>query len=748
MFYGHSLPGKPQNDWEKLEDHLSEVASAAEKFAEAFQAGPWGELIGRWHDLGKYSDAFQKYILQDQAAHIETTAGKVDHSTAGAKWATVSQGQQEIIDRILSHAIAAHHTGLLNSTHEDGSEGSLEARLKKPIPEFEQNVPQEIGIRTKLAPPGHLRRDPKEPDRFEFQLSLFTRMLFSCLVDADFLRTEAFYDQSKTKSRQVTVHSFEHWADALELHFESFKPKPGEEQSEVNRVRAEVLKSCLSAADFPPGLFSLTVPTGGGKTLASLAFAFRHAKVHPDQNFRKVIFAIPFTSIIEQTARVYREAFPNFQDQILEHHSNFDSEKETPWSRLAAENWDAPLVVTTNVQFFESFFARKTSRCRKLHRVARSVIILDETQTLPVKYLDPCLSLLRELAFGYGCTIVFCTATQPAINQRKDFPIGLEEVREIIPEPKKLYRQLKRVKTELLGQLLQEQLIERLIQEEQTLCVVNSRQLAAGLFAALEEKQGENKAHFHLSTRMCAAHREAVLADIRNRLKDGLPCRVISTQLIEAGVDVDFPAVYRMLAGLDSIAQAAGRCNREGKRPFGKVYLFELKDAVSPKMFDQAISHTKEVLPDFPDDPLCLEAIEQYFQLHYWGQSSLWKKSKVMKALQVGDAKFQFRDADENFRFIDETGQPVLVNWDEDSEKLINQLRSDTRPDWRIQRKLQRYVVNVEEKQFRAFQNKGDINLEPLHDQYFILDNKNCYDEKKGLNPERAGIISPESSII
>ena len=336
-------------------------------------------------------------------------------------------------------------------------------------------------------------------------MAFFVRLLFSCLVDADFLDTEAFMDPERAKNRPVWPNGV---LSLMREALESFMAELPSEDTPVNRLRNEVREACLQAAGGKQGIYSLTVPTGGGKTLSSLSFALKHAEAH---HLERIIYVIPFTSIIEQNADVFREVFSSLSareglDVVLEHHSNFDPEKETPTNRLATENWDAPLVVTTAVQFYESLFSNKTSRCRKLHNIANSVVILDEAQSLPVEYLKPCLVALKELTQSYGSTVVLCTATQPAIQKSEEFPIGLPECTEIIPQPRKLYSALKRVDVEPIGKIEDAELLEHLSKHRQVLCIVNTRGHAKKLFDNIKDK----KQTFHLSASMCPEHRTKI----------------------------------------------------------------------------------------------------------------------------------------------------------------------------------------------------------------------------------------------
>ncbi len=712
-FFAHTLPGRPPGEWEELHDHLEAVAERAAEFGGRFGAAAWAHRAGLWHDLGKYSQAFQDYLHHTTAAdpHVADSATRTDHSTAGAQHAV---DEQPGAGHLLAYVIAGHHSGLLNGSRSTGA--CLPKRLKKKIEPFGE-APESLVQLPPLEPPSALTAPRSTLADKAFTIAFFTRMLFSCLVDADFLETERFMNPDQAERRPA-------WGPdvlarmnvALDAYIASLPADP----TPVNQRRAEVRQACLQAAEQAPGMFSLTVPTGGGKTLSSLAFALRHAQRH---GLERVIYVVPFTTIIEQNADVLRKLMREFggnqlEEAIVEHHSNLDVGKETKTSRLATENWDAPLIVTTSVQFYESLFANRTSRCRKLHRLAKSVIVLDEAQTLPVDYLAPCLRALRELAQEYGASPVLCTATQPAIEQRDDFAIGLEGVREIIPDPQSLYRSLRRVDVEYLGPLEDQSLAARLRGERQVLCVVNTRGHARQLYQAL----GEDEAHIHLSALMCPQHRSAKLAAIHLRLANGQPCRVISTQLIEAGVDIDFPVVYRSLAGLDSIAQAAGRCNRNGKlENKGKVYVFQSQHVRSEAYFRDTAGCAAQLLPDF-EDPLALEAIERYFRLYYWEQSQRWDAKGILGEF-VLDAEialpyvFGFKDVAQRFRLIEDNGKPVIIPWGQKGAKLCEELRQTPLPSRRLLRKLQRYTVQVPERLWLAH----SAAIDCVHDRYPLL---------------------------
>ncbi|TWT47063.1 helicase Cas3 [Thalassoglobus neptunius] len=733
LYFAHSIEGSADTfQWERLEVHLREVAELASVYASSFNAAEWGEMAGLLHDVGKYSLKFQDYLLTANGieAHIEQRS-KVDHATAGAQLACQTIPN---LGRLLAYVIAGHHAGLADAS---GESSSLDERLKKDVEPYQHAPSEFLQPDISLSNP-ELEFDQSDREMVGFQLAFFTRMIFSCLVDADFLCTERFMSPERAEQRPQPRLTFEEMSCTLRTFLENKSATSTE--GTVMQCRQGVLAACREAALLPPGLFSLTVPTGGGKTLSSLSFAIEHLLKHGKT---RVIYAIPFTSIIEQTATVFREVFDALGDDIvLEHHSNLDQQREEDHrSRLAAENWDAPLVVTTNVQFFESLFANRTSRCRKLHNIVNSVIILDEAQTLPVDRLRPCLQVLNELTRNYGCTIVLCTATQPAIEKGDDFTIGLESVTEIIPDRRSLYRQMKRVDVKNLGNLTDAELIEHLSEHESFLTIVNTRGHAAKLYRELVEQRGQHEGLYHLSTLMCGEHRADVITDIRQRLKDRRPCRVISTQLIEAGVDVDFPVVYRAMTGIDSIAQAAGRCNREGRLDSANVYVFEPTDVRLIGYLGAVAQTAQEVIPDFPD-LLAPEAIEKYFDLHYYKQSGEndWDKTKdqgVMNCFPFAEGKmlFNFRSAAERFQLIDDNGVSLFVPYESKGQKLIEALRENG-PNRFLLRRLQRYSVNLFENLFQSM--KSDIEL--FHD-FPVLTNPSAYDKQLGVRIDRPGHI-------
>ncbi|HWO99680.1 MAG TPA: CRISPR-associated endonuclease Cas3'' [Methylococcus sp.] len=683
-----------------LEEHLREVAKLADRFATPFGAGDWAALAALWHDLGKYRRAFQEYIRSrsgyDPEAHIEGGQGRVDHSTAGAIHAVERLG---VHGRVLAYLIAGHHAGLPDW---NGTPSSLFQRLKQPqakgwLNEVQaQNPPQDIleGGRPNSRPRGGA-------------LHLWLRMLFSCLVDADFLDTEAFMDPTRNTLRggRVDPTLLERF-DAYMAEKTALAP-----DTPVNRLRAEVLRQCRERAREKPGLFSLTVPTGGGKTLSSLAFALEHAVMHDKH---RVIYAIPYTSVIEQTADIFRSIFG---EAVIEHHSNFDPERETAKSRLATENWDAAIVVTTNVQLFESLFAAHPSPCRKLHNLVNSVVVLDEAQLLPPEFLDPILAVLRDLSTHYGVSIVLSTATQPAFKPRQGFGWkfdGLDHVREIMVDPDLLYRDLKRVEVNLPGDLHAPAdwptVAERIRAHDQVLVIVNRRDDARALAKLLPDA-------VHLSASLCGDHRSRLIAEIRERLRLKEPLQVVSTQLIEAGVDVDFPVVFRALAGLDSIAQAAGRCNREGKlaNGLGQVFLFVPPKPSPPGLLRKGEDAAKELLFDPPEDLLTRELFERYFELYYSKLNNLDQQG-ILELLRKDERtlQIQFRTAAEKFKLIDDQAQQAVIVRYGEAQKWIAMLKNQGPERW-LMRKLQRYSVNIPKACFQKLVSTGElVEINPM----------------------------------
>ncbi|MDN5752785.1 MAG: CRISPR-associated helicase Cas3' [Nitrosospira sp.] len=712
-----------------LEEHLREVSLLARDFAQPFGGTEWAALAGLWHDLGKYREAFQRYIKPPSGyavdAHLEGAKGRVDHSTAGAIHAIAEFG---VHGRILAYLIAGHHAGLPDwyTSETAGAALSIRAHQANLLTEtLSQPISPDILRQNK--PAGSI---PGGREGF----ALWVRMLFSCLTDADFLDTERFMDENRATERSGLPQ-----LSNLRVLFERHMAKKSGSaaQTSVNRVRAEVLRQCRARASDDPGLFSLTVPTGGGKTLSSMAFALDHAIKHGK---RRIIYAIPYTSIIEQTAKIFRDILG---DAVIAHHSNLDPDEETVQSRLATENWDAPVIVTTNVQFFESLFAARTSRCRKLHNIVNSVVVLDEAQLLPPEFLQPILNAINLLTKYYGVSFVFSTATQPALNSRSGFGWhfkGLEGVREIMQDRDALYCDLERVTVRLPDDFHQpntwEDIAQALQQHESVLCIVNSRADCRELHRLMP------KGTVHLSALMCGAHRSYVIAEIKQKLKDGEPVRVISTQLVEAGVDIDFPIVYRAMAGLDSIHQAAGRCNREGRFERGTVWVFVPPKPAPAGLLLKAEQAAISMLFDYKGDPLARALLQPYFEKLY-AQADL-DEQRIGDFLKAGDEfEVQFRSAAAKFNLVDESGyQPIFVPYGEEYAGLLGRLEKDGPKRW-LMRKLQRYSVSLPQYQFEKMRDRHDVR--ELWQGMFALSSDALYHVELGVllnddNPDPASL--------
>ncbi|BAS49441.1 CRISPR-associated protein Cas3 [Aggregatibacter actinomycetemcomitans serotype d str. SA508] len=583
-----------------------------------------------------------------------------------------------------------------------------------------------------------------------FSYAFFTRMLYSCLVDVDYLDTEAYY--AGVENQPVIRDGYPD-LNALQQAFNRFidgfrrRPTQSAQQTEaeqrnvaLNRLRSEILDHAVAQASEPPGLFTLTVPTGGGKTFTSMAFALEHAKRY---GMRRVIYVIPFTSIIEQNAAEFRKAFGEWGEAaVLEHHSTFDDGKlqnidTKDKLRRASENWDVPVVVSTAVQFFESLFADRSSRCRKLHNIAGSVIILDEAQMLPPALLLPIMQAIKELAQNYRCSVVMCTATQPAVQAENGFYRGFENVREIAPKPTALFARLRRTTVQHIGTQTDADLLAKLAEHPQMLVIVNNRRHARSLYDAAQHLDGI----FHLTTLMCAKHRSQQLDKIRGRLKNGEPCRVIATSLIEAGVDVDFPLVMRAEAGLDSVAQTAGRCNREGKRlpENSHVWIFAPEDQwqAPPELATQAAA-MRLTAGEFSDDLLSTQAIAAYFkELYDLKGSELDKKQILPMHNKAGPSlDFPFQKIAEAFRMLESHMQPLIIPFDSEAEALIDHLRYADQIGGLL-RKFQPYTVQIPEKALAALYKAGRI--EPLNEktfgkQFYALIGLDLYDDVAGLS--------------
>lgn len=741
-FFAHSVSLSNQGAWQLLPEHLNNVGKLASDRGLAIGLSRLASVAGLYHDLGKYDPAFQRKLLGED--------NRVDHSTAGAVVLLNNSLPSEQIPReMIAYAILGHHAGLPDcNTSEKSSLWRRYEEYKDALhPDWQRQVASPFAnLGSELI--ALIQKGPNK-EHLGFDVSVATRMVFSALVDADYRDTEAFYapyqgekDRDWPKLAQVLPQM----TAAFDAHMAGLSGAEG-----INLLRGDILAHVRGKAAMPPGLFTLTVPTGGGKTLASLGFALDHARRH---GHSRIIYAIPFTSIIDQTAATFEGILG--VENLLEHHSAIEDDQKNDRVResrdkvrLAMEDWAAPVVVTTNVQLFESLFADRPGRARKLHNIAGSVIILDEAQTIPRPLLLPCLRMLDTLARLFSCSIVLCTATQPAVGESLKGGLTLAG-RELAPDPADLARRLKRVTIRHGGVMDNAELVAALRGVEHGLVVVNSRVHALDFWNEAKGMEGL----FHLSTRQYAAHRRRVLSVIRQRLKDGLPCRVISTSLIEAGVDVSFPRAWRAEAGLDQIVQVAGRVNRNGElQPaLGEVVVFAPESYPPPGEIRGLIGDMAR-MRDLFDDLQSPAAIHHYFSEVYWRLDSGLDAKNIMADFTMPGNKtnFNFRTAAEKFRMIESGMVPVIIPRDQDAVNAIADLEKPWVKSSIIARALQTHLVTVPPKardRMRAC-GKGDFVRPDLRaDQFFVLTTPDLYHEETGLHWDDAEYLGTEEQII
>jgi CRISPR-associated endonuclease/helicase Cas3 len=735
---------RPQSEWQPLEDHLRAVSAIADKAAREFGAGEWARLAGLWHDLGKYHPEFQQ-MLEDVAAG--KAKRRVDHATAGAAlvWRKLAADLPGNCHWLLTATIAGHHGGLADGV------AALMNRLKSP--EALESL-QQIA---KAPPPAEVSSPQfktrtvdgvSEPGRIEF----LTRFVFSALVDADRLDAERFQDSflPETEQRSGLRRSYaplDQLTNAVDGFIDDLNKTsaPGP----VQVYRQAVLAACRSAVDMSPGAFRLNVETGGGKTLSSLSFALRHARKH---NKRRVIVVIPYTSIIEQTAEAYRSAVgEDLIHNIIEHHSavqeggesnddggEFDPSAER--QRLATENWEAPIVVTTAVQFFESLFSASPSRCRKLHNIANSVVVLDEAQNLPIKLLRPTVDAINQLTCWYGVSVVLSTATQPALDggTGTGFPV-VNGLRDIVPDNvNDKWRPPRRVDVvpPVEEQIDWPELANQLKDYRQVLCITHKRADARTLTIELDECLGDKSA-VHLSANMCAEHRSHTIRQIHEDLNRDRPCCVVSTQLVEAGVDLDFPVVYRALGGLDAMIQAAGRCNREGKlgERGGRLHIFNPTSEPPPGLATAAKETGEYLFKSAAMDGGSFDLFDEAATRRYFTHFYAKMQDRVDGDGITNDRQeFRFRTVQAKYRLIDDQGTSTIIVPYGRASKLIDNVRQQT--DAFSLRALQRYTVNIYRKDFAELERSEAI--EPLFPRAddpstWVLVNEDLYDTRFGL---------------
>lgn len=702
MYLAHISEDKCRE--QNLLDHLTATAEMAGQFAAAFDCEGWGYGCGILHDIGKYSQKFQARL------HGGTIT---DHATAGAK---------ELRTRnnfIGAYCISGHHSGLLDGGNDAdaGGDATLWGRMKKDLEDYQV-------YKTEVQFPEFPPIPLKPLGKGGFSYSFFIRMLFSCLVDADYLDTEAFMTAGTVQ--RDSFDSIETLFERLYHHVEPWLQN--DNISTVNGRRTTILKACLEKGLDSMGLYQLTVPTGGGKTVSSLAFALQHAKKY---HLDRIIYVIPYTSIIEQNAQIFKDMLG--ADNVLEDHCNvvYEDSEELNVIQLASENWACPIVVTTNVQFFESLFANKTSKCRKLHNIANSVIIFDEAQMLPVNYLKPCIQAISELVCNYHSTAVLCTATQPSLTQF--FPEQIK-ISEICPDVPGQYEFFRRTVLKNEGTISEDDLIGKLRNQTQVLCILNSRKRVQNIYDSLQDEEGT----YHLSTFMYPKHRKRLLRTIRERLKAGQPCRLIATSLVEAGVDFDFPTVYRELAGIDSMIQAAGRCNREGKRRCHEceTVVFKLEENKDspihiPRSLGQPISAAEQVAEQY-EDIASLDAIELYFRRLYQYKGAGLDAKEIIRQMDDGvrSKSFPFATVAKQFKLIENNTVTILIDKEPEAQLIVERIKRGE-CSRQLVREAGQYCVNVYDNDFEKLNGAGRLEMLPL--DFYVLRNREQYTEEKGL---------------
>lgn len=705
-------PDEPQ----RLLDHLETVAAMAKAFGEPLGVCDMAYEGGLYHDVGKYSERFQQYLRG-------LYKGKVDHSTAGAQL-MLQSGLAP-----LAFCIAGHHAGLpdMGSRADPAGASSLLGRQKKkvePYDAYQTELPAQPAMPS-LEKLRSLSRDP-------LQLMMYIRGIFSCITDADFLDTEAYMSGG-----QVERGGFEPIERLVARFFETLQEKGFlSPKNELNRKRCQILERCIEMGREKAGLFSLTVPTGGGKTISSLAFAMEQVRT---QKKRRIIYVIPYTSIIEQTADIFRSFLG--EENVLEHHMNAvyedgteDGREQANRKKLAAENWDAPVIVTTNVQFFESLFGNRPGKCRKLHNIAESVIVFDEAQMLPVTFLRPVIQSMVGLIRQYGCSVVLCSATQPHLDRFfKEQALECREIMDHIPELYQIFRRTRFVDEGLKDYTWAAEEIKR---HEEVLLVAATKKAARVVYEGLSEKDGA----FFLSTDLCPAHRRRVIQNIKERLRSGNRCRVVSTSVISVGVDLDFPSVYMDLTGLDALIQGAGRCNREGKRDWKEsvVHVFCTEKGRQSSFMQQERQATDQVIQKHPDDMASPEAIRMYFDMMYHikelgRQATGLDQKEILKLC----GQLAFGTIGKVFHLIEEPTKSVFIPFDDKARAIEEELRRGIR-NRALMRKAGQYIVSVrfdpkhtQPLSFETLLGQGAIEM--LDEELAVLIDPSAYDEVAGL---------------
>lgn len=698
------------------EEHLEGVAKLAESFASGFGMGKWGRVLGLLHDKGKERKAFQDYIRKS-SGYVSDILYTKEHNHAFVGGILANRIYRKGSESLLCNQIVSHHSGLHDYCDIKGM--------------LTSEIPSEVNIRMdkiQLERPSFQFTPIPGLNNMTADANHLSRMLFSCLVDADYLDTEMFMDEAAAKMRINDV-KLESLLPLLKEYMDNLQN--GSAKSEVNVIRRQVLERCVSMSIRERGFYSLTVPTGGGKTLSSLMWALKHA-VH--NGMKRIIIAIPYTSIIVQTAFILKQIFG--EKAVLEHHSNFDPNSikdaaKRHKAKLATENWDYPIVVTTNVQLFESMFSNRPSECRKLHNIVNSVIILDEVQTLPTDFLQPIVDALKAYHNMFGVSVLFTTASQPLLSgiiegckPSATFP-GIDNITEIIPQDYALQDKLRRVclKYDNFDSTYDE-IAKRLSGHDKVLCIVNTRHDAREIYERLP-KEGLT---IHLSRMMCPRHVSRAIEEIKQSLTNNSESviRVVATQLIEAGVDIDFPVVYRQEAGLDSILQAAGRCNREGKLGMATTYVFSLSKEhnLYGSIVDanQARLNMKDVTDWFAP-----ETMKEYFRQLYCRKDNFDRED--IKGLLYKPNEMCFATAAKAFRLIEDVGKAVIVNMD-DSLELVERMKTEG-VTYALMKQLSQYSVSINKRDFEQLKSYGAI--EEVIEGIYAANDRAQYDRSIGL---------------
>lgn len=790
---------------QSLITHLTEVGDIAKKLSEKIGAPRAGEVIGLLHDLGKFSAAFQKYIGsatgkikqgEDDYVDFDGLKGKIDHSSAGAQWLWQhSQNRNksgQLVGQILSLCIASHHSGLIDCLALDGTPQFLKRmdkeEIKTHLSESIQNAPTDYlekldtlfdkslfdEVITQLQKVADTQKSSSNTLIRGFNFGFWSRMLFSCLIDADRINSADFESPENTPFRSNSPVDWRIPISRIEGFIDNFPIK-----YPIDTLRRKISNTCQQRAKEKQGIYTLTVPTGGGKTYTSLRYALHHAQQH---KLDRIIYIIPYTSIIEQNAKALREAIEHDEDEfpwILEQHSNLEPDKQSWHSKLVSENWDAPIIMTTMVQFLEVLFSGGTKNVRKVHQLANSVLIFDEIQTLPIKCTHLFCNALNFLTLNYKTTALLCTATQPLLGQLRVAEKGELEIKpenELVNKVPELFAELKRVnisnKVRPQGwtvEQIAELALEDFNQLGSCLIIVNTKSWAQQLYQTLSHEVDEPDTIFHLSTSLCPAHRATILAEVRERLENKQPVLCISTQLIEAGVDIDFHSVIRFLAGLDSIAQAAGRCNRSGRYGISTLHVVNPINENIDGLPDIKVGRdiAQRVLEENFDDMLAPEAIQQYFKYYFYDRAGEMPYTIPAKQIDRDDnllnllahneknigknkaphlLQQSFMSAGKLFKAIDSPTQAVIVPHGKEGKHLITELgrvakEFDVKTYRSLLKQAQKYSVNVFPNVWRQLQEKDAVHEIQPDEGIYYLDEQH-YSSEFGLSVEVCNTMS------